>query len=214
MSNWKGGGGGGRSGGGGGGYSQGGRSGRGGYGGGGGGGRQGGGGGGGRGGGGGYDSGRSGGGGGRGGGFDRSGGGGGGGYDRSGSGGGGGFRGGGGGSGGYDSGRSGGGGRGGPVAPRPMRNFQVAKVNLFFSLLIIFNKIFKLTEAENPSNFKGALGRRTDVVVNYFKLKFNTRMHIFKYRVDFFQQLEDKRKEISTTNKFIFKFIFFDIFPI
>nr|CAD2202461.1 unnamed protein product [Meloidogyne enterolobii] len=66
-----------------------------------------------------------------------------------------------------------------------MRNFQVAK----------------LTEAENPSNFKGALGRRTDVVVNYFKLKFNTRMHIFKYRVDFFQQLEDKRKEISTTNK-------------
>uniref|UniRef100_A0A915LY55 Uncharacterized protein n=1 Tax=Meloidogyne javanica TaxID=6303 RepID=A0A915LY55_MELJA len=184
MSNWKGGGGGGRSGGGGG-YSQGGRSGSGGYGGGGGGGRQGGGGGGGRGGGGGYDSGRSGGGGGRGGGFDRSGGGGGGGYDRSGSGGGGGFRGGGGGSGGYDSGRSGGGGRGGPVAPRPMRNFQVAK----------------LTEAENPSNFKGALGRRTDVVVNYFKLKFNTRMHIFKYRVDFFQQKEDRRKEISTTNK-------------
>uniref|UniRef100_A0A1I8BI44 Piwi domain-containing protein n=1 Tax=Meloidogyne hapla TaxID=6305 RepID=A0A1I8BI44_MELHA len=95
----------------------------------------------------------------------------------------------GGGGGGYDSGRSGGSGRGGQVATRPMRNLQVAK----------------LTEAENPSNFKGTLGRKTDVVVNYFKLKFNTRMHIFKYRVDFFHQQEDKRKEISTTNKMVLR---------
>ncbi|KAF7636045.1 hypothetical protein Mgra_00004494 [Meloidogyne graminicola] len=142
---------------------------------------------------GGYDSGRSGGGGGRGG-YDsgRSGGGGGrGGYDSGRSGGGG-------GRGGYDSGRSGGGGgRGGgssydsgrsgggrQVAPRPMRNFQITKLN----------------ESENPSKFKGTLGRPTNVVVNYFKLSFNTRMHIFKYRVDFFHHM-------NGTARMVWKFV-------
>lgn len=88
----------------------------------------------------------------------------------------GGFRGGGGG--GYAASRN--------VPPRPTRDLQIVK----------------MPPNENKSKFVGKSGKQTQVVVNYFKMRYNNGMKIHRYRVDYFIHGEnDIRKEIVTKRR-------------